>query len=209
VVGWVDFEAHDVRERIRILEADGGGKLKGLRPMVQDLPDPEWLRDPRLDAAFEAMVAEDLVFDALVRPLHLPALRWRLVRHPGLRAVVDHAGKPDISRGAFDEWAEDLARLARDTTACCKLSGLLTEAGTRGSPAELAPYVQHVLRWFGPDRVLWGSDWPVLNLAGDYARWLELARDLVDRFAPGARGRVFGATAQRLYGLELEELVQS
>ena len=205
IVGWVDFEATDVEARIATLRSDVGAKLRGLRPMIQDLPDPNWICDPKLDAAFEAMIAHDLVFDALVKPVHLEALRTRLRRHPRLKVVLDHAGKPDISRGEFAGWADAVDRLARDTNTHCKLSGLLTEAGTRGSIADLAPYVEHVFRCFGAERVLWGSDWPVLTEAGDYAHWLTLARDLVDRFGAGQQDRVFGGTAERLYSLKLTE----
>jgi L-fuconolactonase len=148
------------------------------------------------------MVKHALVFDALVRPAQINELRARLVRHPHLRAVLDHAGKPNIANGGYDAWAENLERLAHDTTAHCKLSGLLTEAGTRNSAEDLAPYVEHIFHCFGTRRVLWGSDWPVVNLVCDYAHWLTLARGLVDRYAAGYERDVFGDTAARLYRLE-------
>ena len=203
VVGWVDFESTDARRGISALIADGRGKLKGLRPMIQDISDPRWILRPTLGAAFEAMIAHDLVFDALVRPEHIDVLRIRLMQHPTLRAVLDHAGKPDIANEGFDTWAESLERLARDTAVHCKLSGLLTEAGGRTSPEDLAPYIAHIFLCFGSKRVLWGSDWPVSNLACDYAHWLGLSRRLVNRFAPGQEQDVFGDTAARLYQLEV------
>lgn len=203
VVGWVDFEAPEVGRRIAALMEAGGGKIKGLRPMIQDLPDPDWLHREDLDAAFDALVSQGLVFDALVRPLHLDALRARLLRHPGLKAVLDHAGKPDIARNGFTEWAESLARLAQDTGLYCKLSGLLTEAGTHTSPADLAPYVQHIFQCFGSERVLWGSDWPVVDSVSDYTQWLALAHELVERFGGQHREKVFGQTAMQLYNIEL------
>jgi len=201
VVGWVDFEAADVGERIVALATAGSGKLKGLRPMIQDIPDPRWIARPSLDAAFEALVAHELVFDALVRPVHLEALRERLLRHPRLRAVLDHAGKPDIARGALEPWAAALERLAGDTAICCKLSGLLTEAGTRRSTADLTPWVAQLFRSFGAERVLWGSDWPVLKVSGSYGEWLGLAQELIERCAPGRAAQVLSGTAQRLYRL--------
>jgi L-fuconolactonase len=201
VVGWVDFEAADVGERIVALATAGCGKLKGLRPMIQDIPDPRWIARPSLDAAFEALVAHELVFDALVRPVHLEALRERLLRHPRLRAVLDHAGKPDIARGALEPWAAALERLAGDTAICCKLSGLLTEAGTRRSTADLTPWVAQLFRSFGAERVLWGSDWPVLKVSGSYGEWLGLAQELIERCAPGRAAQVLSGTAQRLYRL--------
>ena len=201
VVGWVDFEAADVGERIAALATAGAGKLKGLRPMIQDIPDPRWIARPSLDAAFEALVAHELVFDALVRPVHLEALRERLLRHPRLRAVLDHAGKPDIARGALEPWAAALERLAGDTAICCKLSGLLTEAGTRRSTADLTPWVAQLFRSFGAERMLWGSDWPVLEASGSYGEWLGLAQELIERCAPGRAAQVLSGTAHRLYRL--------
>jgi L-fuconolactonase len=203
VVGWVDFQSAGTHRRISALIADGRGKLKGLRPMIQNIPDPSWLSQPLLDEAFEAMVRYDLVFDALVRPAQMAALRARLMRYPKLRAVLDHAGKPDIANGGFDAWAEDLELLARDTNVYCKLSGLLTEAGARTSPEDLAPYVAHIFDCFGAQRVLWGSDWPVLNLVCDYGHWLELSRAFVNGLVTRYEEDVFSDTATRLYQLEL------
>jgi L-fucono-1,5-lactonase len=204
VVGWVDFESANAGRDISRLIAAGQAKLKGLRPMIQDIADPHWISRPSLDATFEAMIACDLVFDALVKPEQLGPLRTRLIRHPQLRAVLDHAGKPDIAHRDFDRWAEDLERLASDTAVYCKLSGLLTEAGERTSPEDLAPYIAHIFRCFGPERLLWGSDWPVLNLACDYTQWLTLCRDFVNHFAAGCEQDVFRDTAARLYRLEVE-----
>jgi L-fuconolactonase len=203
IVGWVDFQSAGAHTRISALIADGRGKLKGLRPMIQDIPDPNWLSQPSLDEAFEAMVRHDLVFDALVRPAQIAPLRARLMRHPKLRAVLDHAGKPNIANRSFDAWAKDLELLACDTTVYCKLSGLLTEAGARASPEDLAPYVAHVFDCFGGQRVLWGSDWPVLNLVCDYGHWLALSKAFVNGFAARHQNDVFSDTAARLYQLEL------
>jgi L-fuconolactonase len=203
IVGWVDFQSAGALGRISAMVADGRGKLKGLRPMIQDIPDPNWLSGPSLDEAFEAMVEHGLVFDVLIRPAQINEVRARLIRHPNLRAVLDHAAKPDIANGSFDAWAEDLERLARDTTAYCKLSGLLTEARIGASEKDLAPYVAHIFHCFGAQRVLWGSDWPVLNLVCDYGHWLALSRAFVVRLAARYETDVFGGTATRLYQLEL------
>jgi L-fuconolactonase len=203
VVGWADFERPDISAHVAALAAAGDGKLKGLRPMIQDIADPDWVTRPALDAAFEAITARELVFDALVRPQHLGPLRERLLRHPTLRAVLDHAGKPDIAHGEFDAWARDIERIARDTSGCCKLSGLLTEAGAQWSMEKIAPYAAHVLACFGAQRVLWGSDWPVLTSVVSYSDWLRVSQQLVARFAPGRERDIFAANASRLYGLHL------
>jgi L-fucono-1,5-lactonase len=202
VVGWVDFEGRDAPQRIAAMVVAGNGLLKGLRPMMQDIVDPDWILQPQLDPAFNAMVEHGLSFDALVRPQQLSALRKRVHQHPDLRIVIDHAGKPDIAGNAFSIWADDMGRLAQETGARCKLSGLLTEAGGDAGVEELDAYAAHVFACFGSQRVLWGSDWPVLNGVCDYGRWLALARDLVGRHARGSEAAVFGGNAISFYSLE-------
>jgi L-fuconolactonase len=204
VVGWTDFEANNVAERISRLVRDGRGMLKGLRPMVQDIGDPDWLDRDSLDGAFEAMIANDLVFDALVTPRHLGALERRLRRHPPLRAVIDHAGKPDIAGGKIEPWAGLLEQLAHSTTVRCKLSGLLTQAKPGAGVADLDAFVAHIFSCFGADRVMWGSDWPVVTLRAGYREWLEMSVELVRRHAAGAEDNVFGANAVRFYRLDVK-----
>jgi L-fuconolactonase len=204
VVGWTDFEANDVAERISRLVRDGQGMLKGLRPMVQDISDPEWLDRGSLDAAFEAMIVNDLAFDALVTPRHLGALERRLRRHPRLRAVIDHAGKPDIANAKVEAWAGLLEQLAHSTEVHCKLSGLLTQARQGAGLVELDAFVARIFSCFGADRVMWGSDWPVVTLRATYQEWLEMSVELVRRYAPGAEEAVFGANAVRFYQLDVK-----
>nr|WP_080932952.1 amidohydrolase family protein [Xanthomonas albilineans] len=203
VVGWVDFEAADAAARIGALCAEGGGLLKGLRPMVQDLDDPQWLARPKLDAAFDTVLQHDLAFDALIRPQHLPALLARLQRHPTLRVALDHAAKPMIGGSGFDAWADGLAKLAQYPGVACKLSGLLTElpADVAADSAGLEPYVAQLFANFGPQRVMWGSDWPVLTQRADYGTWITLAQALVAGYAAGHADAVFASTAQRFYRL--------
>jgi L-fuconolactonase len=169
--------------------------------MLQDIADPNWVLQPQLDATFEEMIDQRLTFDALIKPQHLQPMLRRLRRHPRLKAVIDHAGKPDIAGGGFSGWSEDIERLASETSVCCKLSGLVTEAGTGADLDALDPYAAHVLACFGPKRVLWGSDWPVLNRVCNYSEWLTLARELVRRHAPGHEADVLGANAIAFYSL--------
>jgi len=200
VVGWVDFEAADAAASIARLAKSPA--LLGLRPMIQDIPDPGWMLDARLSPAFEQMARSGLVFDALVRPVHLPNLRRLLDRHPDLRTVIDHGAKPDIAGGALEPWSRELAGLARDSAVFCKLSGLVTEAGDDVSLARIAPYAERLLAAFGPERVLWGSDWPVLNLACSYGDWCDMTASLVEPLEPADRAAVLGGNAERCYGLE-------
>lgn len=204
VVGWTDFEASDVAERISRLVRDGRGILKGLRPMVQDISDPDWLDRGSLDGAFEAMIANDLVFDALVTPRHLGALERRLRRHPRLRAVIDHAGKPDIANAEFEPWAGLLEQLAHSTKVHCKLSGLLTQARQGAGLAELDAFAARIFSCFGADRVMWGSDWPVVTLRATYQEWMATSLSFVRRYASGGEDAVFGANAIRFYHLDVK-----
>lgn len=196
VVGWVDLLAHDVAAQIKTLAADS--KLKGLRPMLQDIADPDWILQRSLHDAFASMLELDLTFDALVKPMHLPRIGKLAQRYPDLRIVIDHGAKPDIANGQWQDWAGDMGRLAREPQVFCKLSGLWNEAGRDTAAAVLKPYIRHILSCFGPAKTLWGSDWPVLELAGSYPAWHQAAQEMV---APPNCGAVFDAVARQVYGL--------
>jgi len=202
VVGWVDMASPAAREQIARLARDP--LLKGLRPMLQDLPDDTWADDPAYDAAARAMIEHGLAFDALVRSAQLPALLGFAQRHPELRIVIDHGGKPPIAQGGTWPWQAHIAALAALSHVHCKLSGLLTEADPHADKAALAPWVDHLFSAFGHDRLLWGSDWPVLNLAADYDAWFAMATALCEA-QPGvdatALAAVFGGNACRFYHL--------
>jgi len=197
VVGWTDFDAADAEARIEAMAAHD--LLVGLRPMVQDIPDDDWLLRPALAPQLTAMARDRLVFDALVLPRHLPRLLAIVDRHPDLQFVLDHFGKPALSTGEIDVWRRDIALLAERDNIVCKLSGLVTEARPDWSPADLRGAVDQALNCFGPRRMLWGSDWPVVNLAGGYATWLAAAETLLADLSPDERAGVFGGTAARIY----------
>ena len=196
VVGWADLKAPDAPQVIaKLAKAD---KLKGLRPMLQDLADPNWIDDPALAPAVEVMIEHRLVFDALVLEPHLPALHAFASRYPGLPIVIDHGAKPRIASGHFTGWRHAMSRLAKLPHLYCKLSGLLTEAGEQRQEA-LRPYIETILELFGAERVIWGSDWPVLNLAGSYSSWINQCRQIVPQADQDA---VMGGNAIRVYGLK-------
>ncbi len=192
VVGWVEFDAPDAAATIAALAQDR--LLVGLRPMVQDIADDDWLLGPRLDAAFAALAEHGLVFDALVLQRHLRQLLVRARRHPHVTFVVDHAAKPPVRARALDPWRSELADLAALPNTACKLSGLATEAAEDWTVSDLAPYAEHVLATFGAGRTIWGSDWPVVERAGGYTRWFDAAQALA-----GDHPGVFGDNAARLY----------
>ena len=210
VVGWVDFHAADVVAQIDELARNP--LLKGLRPMLQDLPDDDWINTAPRPQALQALLALGLRFDALVHPRHLPALLRFLRRWPELPVVIDHAAKPLLDQGWDADWAplwrEHMAEIARLPQVCCKFSGLLTEmtpqqrVSTASSVACLRPVWDALLQWFGPARLMWGSDWPVSTLAGSYAAWVSAAGSLIGEFSADDQALVWHGTAQRFYGIE-------
>lgn len=199
VVGWVDMLAPDAPARIAALARHP--RLKGLRPMLQDIADTQWILQPALAPALQAMVECGLVFDALVKPVHLPHIVTLARRHPDLRMVIDHAAKPDIAAGQWQPWADDMLRIAGETQAYCKLSGLMTEAGPKPAAGAVTRWAKRVLKSFGEQRVVWGSDWPVLELAGSYAQWWGETQQLLAPLDVASQAAVMGGNAKELYSL--------
>lgn len=200
VVGWVDFEATTAPADIDRLASHA--KLRAFRPMIQDIPDPEWMLRATVGPAAARLEYLGLGFDALVKPHHLEPLRRFLALYPDLAIVVDHGAKPDIARGQYDDWARDLSEIAADTRVYCKLSGLVTEAARDWREEDLTRYFDLLLEEFGPSRLMWGSDWPVVELAGGYDRWRHAALDYLDRLANDERADILGRTAAAFYRIE-------
>jgi L-fuconolactonase len=200
VVGWTDFDAADGEVRIDALAERK--LLVGLRPMVQDIPDDDWLLRPELAILLAAMARHDLIFDALVLPRHLPRLLHVVDSHPDLQFVLDHCAKPRLSTGEIATWRRDIALLAERPNIVCKLSGLSTEAAPNWQIVDLRPAVDHVLGCFGPQRLLWGSDWPVVNLAGGYERWFAATQILLANLSADEKEAIFGGNAARTYLLK-------
>lgn len=197
VVGWAEFTDADASRTIARLAANP--LIVGFRPMVQDIADDDWLIRPDLTDAFRALVERKLVFDALTLPRHLSRLLVVADRHPDLTIVVDHGAKPFIRDSILDPWRADMAALAAHPNIFCKLSGLVTEARSDWSVEDLRPYVEHLLGTFGPERLLWGSDWPVVNLAGGYDRWREATTQLLAPLSQAEQAAVLGGSAARVY----------
>jgi L-fuconolactonase len=202
VVGWVDFTAADAVSQIEQLAKHP--KLKGLRPMLHDLPGPAWILQPAVQPALAAMAKLGLVFDALIRPVHLPHIFQIALRYPNLSIVIDHCAKPEIARGvdtAWQPWADGMAALAALPNVSCKLSGLLNEAGTSPELNICKPWAEYVLQAFGSERIIWGSDWPVLELAGEYQTWFEYCQSITHHFTVLQKNNIFRRNTQRKYQL--------
>ena len=200
VVGWVDLADAAVADTLAELrEGPGGRRLVGIRHQVHDEPDPQWLLRDDVRRGLRAVAEAGLAYDLLVRTRELPAAVAVARALPQLRFVVDHIAKPPIASGELEPWAERMAELARLEHVSCKLSGIVTEAEWRSwRPEDVGPYVSRVTEWFGDERLIFGSDWPVCTLAASYDAVVALA----EQFAGAGNEAVFGRNAARVYGLE-------
>jgi L-fuconolactonase len=208
VVGWVDLAD---KASIRTLQRWAANPVfKGVRPMLQDLPDPRWIATAPQTDVVATLQSLGLAVDALVRPQHLPALKEFAQQHPRLRIVIDHGAKPPMrNTSLYAYWRTHIAALARRPQISCKVSGLLTEitapdATHRQQLDAVRPVWNHLLACFGPERLIWGSDWPVLTLAADYGRWTSICEELIGELPPGDQERVWWRNAADFYRLPLE-----
>ncbi|MGY4767647.1 amidohydrolase family protein [Kribbella sp. CWNU-51] len=202
VVGWVDLTADDVATALDGLRSrPDGAYLKAIRHQVHDEPDVDWLLRPDVQRGLAAVADAGLAYDLLTKTPHLSAAIQTARNLPQLNFVVDHISKPVIGE-PLEPWATQLRELAALPNVTCKLSGMVTEAcWTDWKPADLQPYADVVLDAFGPDRVMFGSDWPVCLLAASYAEVVETAETLTASLTPTEREAVFATTATNTYKL--------
>lgn len=199
VVGWADLAGPDAPKRLAALAERP--KLKGIRPMLQGLPDDEWILRDDVRPALEALLTHGLRFDALVFTRHLPAIDRLAKALPELPIIIDHCAKPPLAASDIGGWREAIARVADNANVVCKLSGLFTEMRADQDPFEASPIADHVLSVFGADRLMWGSDWPVVALRCPYADWLHWTKTWLDGKTADIRTNVLGNTARRVYAL--------
>lgn len=204
IVGWVDLENPQVTDTLDRLKKNP--LFKGIRPMLQDIEDTLWIAQPQVLKSLERVAEKGLRLDALITPRHLEVLLEVAKALPDLPIVVDHCAKPEIAESAEPgtDWREGMARLAACPNVMCKISGLANEAGPDWDAERLQPTIVHVLEHFSPSRLMWGSDWPVLNLCGDYKGWREVAAVLLAGLSEAERAEIYGGTANRFYGLGMQ-----
>jgi L-fuconolactonase len=204
VVGWVDLCAANVADRLAALrQRPGGTYLKGVRHLVQDEPDPNWLCRPEVRRGLKAVGDAGLVYDLLVRHYQLPAVIETVAALGEVRFVLDHGAKPDIANGVMEPWRARVGELGRFPNLVVKLSGLVTEAGHKDwTVPQIRPYAEVLLDAFGAARTMWGSDWPVCLLASTYEEALSMAKGFVVAMSPGEREEIFGGTALAWYSLQ-------
>lgn len=201
VVGWLDFESQDFAEQFAAYRQKA--KFIGIRPMLQDLPEDDYILTPRVAESLEIIAKAGFPFDFLTYTRHLAHVLKALERTPGLHAVIDHISKPEIKAQKLEPWKSLIREVAQHKNMYCKLSGMITEADhAHWTPEHLRPYVDHVVDCFGFQRVMFGSDWPVCLRAGSYDQVIEtLESILAPALDETARAAVFGSNAARFYGV--------
>jgi L-fuconolactonase len=205
VVGWVDLAAADVADAIAACRHGPGGEvLVGARHLVQSEPDPRWLERSEVIRGLKALAAAGLTYDLLVRPRELASALVAVDAVEGGRFVLDHGAKPEIAAGITEPWSSMVGEFARRPHVTCKLSGLVTEARHPWRAADMAPYIDRLVEVFGPERLMFGSDWPVCTAAASYAEVVDLATSLLaERLGPAEPTMVMTANAVETYRLRL------
>lgn len=203
VVGWVDLTDSGVAKDLEALKANPN--FKGVRHLVESEPAEDWLIRPEVLRGLQTLEQHGVAYDLLVHTRHLKYAKTVAETCPHLRLVVDHMAKPHIASGEITEWASGLREVAAYPNVSCKLSGLVTEANHNAWRTEdLRPYVDTALEYFGPERLIFGSDWPVCLLAASYAQVLEAFQVLLRELSDEERAMIFGGNAAKFYRLQGE-----
>lgn len=204
VVGWVDME--DSLAITNLANLAKNSYFKGIRPMLQDIEDVDWILREEFTPIFEFMAEHKLTFDALIKDIHLANIQTLACRHPSLAIVIDHCAKPDLSKDPSENWKSKLANIAAYENVCIKLSGLVTEAPQGPvSIKTVQPYFEHIMAVFGADRIMWGSDWPVIKLNGDYDTWASLTNSLLKSYSFEDKHKILADNARNFYHLTCEQ----
>ena len=200
VIGKVDIEKGDTAIQ-QLSELAGQSIFRGIRPMFENMAENSWMDLPALDPVIQEITDLDLTFECMVLPHELEALTAWLNRHPKLKAVLSHAGMPNIRDNEFESWSRWIKRIASDTQVYCKLSGMTTLAAADWTVEDLRPYVEHLLYCFGHERLIWGSDWPVMLLAGDYHGWCKACDTLLAELDESMKQAIYFDNAKQFYRL--------
>jgi L-fuconolactonase len=200
VVGWAPLQAMDAARQLEAWADEP--KLKGIRHIVQDEPDANFILRDDFNRGVAALADFGLAYDILIYERHLPQAVAFVDRHPEQVFVLDHLAKPRAKENELEPWRANIRRLAQRPNVYCKLSGLVTEADWQNwTDSQLEPYVEIALEAFGPRRLMFGSDWPVCLLAASYRRWYDLVAAFCDRLTPSEQARILGETAAEAYRL--------
>lgn len=204
IVGWLPLCDANIERYLEQYSQAGG--LKGLRHVVQDEPDDEFILRDDFNRGISLLKNFGLVYDILIFEKHLPAAVEFVKKHPDQQFVLDHIAKPKIKAGLIQPWRKNIERLAEFKNVCCKLSGMVIEADLKTwTPGRLKPYFDIVLDAFGPERLMFGSDWPVCLCACGYKTWVETVAEFITCLSPTRQDAIMGRTAARFYNLEIEQ----
>ena len=204
VVGWVNFEEKDQLNQLRIFSKHP--KFIGVRPMIQDIPDENWVLNKNFDIFFKSIIDLDLSFDALGFPIHLENFYIIASKYPTLRFVIDHLMKPKICNNKQEEfihWKKGMSKLSRLDNVYCKFSGMVTEACENWGEQDLKRYVDEILTLFTDKKIMWGSDWPVCNLRTNYLGWYNAAINLTNELSLAEKQNIFYNNSINFYKLKL------
>tara|TARA_B100000925_G_scaffold87771_1_gene63248 strand:+ start:474 stop:1316 length:843 start_codon:yes stop_codon:yes gene_type:complete len=204
VVGWVNFEEKDQLNQLRIFSKHP--KFIGVRPMIQDIPDENWVLNKNFDIFFKSIIDLDLSFDALGFPIHLDNFYIIASKYPTLRFVIDHLMKPKICNNKQEEfihWKNGMSKLSRLDNVYCKFSGMVTEACENWGEQDLKRYVDEILNLFTDKKIMWGSDWPVCNLRTNYLGWYNAAINLTNELSLAEKQNIFYNNSINFYKLKL------
>ncbi|WP_370931455.1 amidohydrolase [Bartonella sp. DGB1] len=201
VVGWVDFDKDNIYTRLDQLATNV--KFVGIRPMLQDIEQTDWILKEDYQNILSYLVKKNLTFDALIFPKHLEIIDKLADNHPNLKIIVNHLAKPNIDdKNEFECWKNKLQKLAHHKNVHCKFSGLLTQSEKLLTLEELQPYVTIIIEAFGSDRILWGSDWPVLTLKSTYDIWCKMSKQLLSGYSDAEITQIMGTNAIKFYNLK-------
>ena len=204
VVGWVNFEDKNQLNQLRIFSKHP--KFIGVRPMIQDIPDENWVLNKNFDIFFKSIIDLDLSFDALGFPIHLENFYIIASKYPKLRFVIDHLMKPKIYNNKQEEfihWKKGMSKLSRLDNVYCKFSGMVTEACENWDEQDLKPYSDEILNLFTDKKIMWGSDWPVCNLRTNYLGWYNSAINLTNELSLAEKQNIFYNNSINFYKLKL------
>ena len=200
VVGWVDLRSPDLAAQLH--QFSQNPKLVGVRHVVQDEPDDEFMLRPEFRRGISRLAEYGLAYDILVFPRQLPAALKLVKEFPNQRFVVDHIAKPLIAEGRIEPWGSGIRELAMAENVSCKVSGMVTEARWDAwKPQDFRPYLDVVLNAFGAGRLMIGSDWPVCTVAGTYGRTMGLVRDYIGQLTSSEQDAIVGGNCARFYEL--------
>jgi L-fuconolactonase len=200
VVGWVDLKSEQLENRLEYFAQYP--IIKGWRHIVQSEPD-DFLLQEDFQRGIRALLSHHFTYDILIYHYQLPAVLEFVSKFPEQQLVLDHCGKPGIREGEIAKWKKNIQELAKSPNVYCKLSGLFTEANwSSWNPGDFYPYLDTVFEYFGVERLLFGSDWPVILLSGMYVQWKSLLEKYMEKYAPKDKDKVFGLNTVNFYGLD-------